>query len=615
MPDNNGMISISQLRSDSANNNETGKNVDGKELRTFDNGLKEFDPIANGFEHEQPNLLPDDKTRALEHFDQQWEEREREMDHYNELLEQYGGEITEEELREEMGQEFLTEALQDGSGGKFEEEDKTVGAKPGPVEVDSTVTREENENAELERELMEDDYDSYDSTHSTAGSPITIKDPNLTIRNPAPAREPEPAPEPPVQVAEPEPQVEYYEEPDPVVPSQIHEEVYGRKEEPKADPTMEVKTLELDPSTSEEDLSKEDRDLAALEDEDPNRPPVDDFDKKLRAELEKKFKPITKKYDLAHAVVVNKPVTVSNALAKTEAPDRRIFTWALFNSKAPVTIKGFTAVELNRLASYMDDSNPRRRPNPRAALNMLWDHIIGDKGASFEYWAKCTRYADLDHLWFGVYGACFNGSNYIPLSCTECKELTIADNVPLIDMVNFEKEEYKELLDDILQRPNESIDYSVVEYRVQVTDDLVVGLREPSVYDMVLVPAMLDNGFRRDYEDTLNIIPYITNIYRIIEEDGQLQLRPIAVKTFPNNEVKTAKAKVIQLSKVLRYMDSDHHNLVTKYIAQVNRDNTVQVSYKFPDSKCDHCGAHIDGEPMIASDAVFIRHRLAILGS
>ena len=70
-------IDISQLKNSGnstmpekePNSNNTGKNIDGKKLQDFGNGLKEFDPAANGFEHVKIERLPNDKDRALAAFD------------------------------------------------------------------------------------------------------------------------------------------------------------------------------------------------------------------------------------------------------------------------------------------------------------------------------------------------------------------------------------------------------------------------------------------------------------------------------------------------------------------------------------------------------------------
>ena len=150
-----------------------GKNIDGDNLRDFGNGLKEFDPLANGFTQEEEEKKKDDATAALEELDSQMKARREEVEKYNELLDQYGGEITEEELREELGQGKITKILQDGVGGKFEDQpgeraDASAILSDNDSREDtfhtSSVQTDVNNHAsqeldELEKELLEEDDD------------------------------------------------------------------------------------------------------------------------------------------------------------------------------------------------------------------------------------------------------------------------------------------------------------------------------------------------------------------------------------------------------------------------------------------------------------------------
>lgn len=60
-------MNIDELKSGNRKPQEdkTGKNIDGNNVRDFGNGLKEFDPAANGFKEEEKVLKPDDATSAL----------------------------------------------------------------------------------------------------------------------------------------------------------------------------------------------------------------------------------------------------------------------------------------------------------------------------------------------------------------------------------------------------------------------------------------------------------------------------------------------------------------------------------------------------------------------
>ena len=332
----NNTIDISQLKS--GNVDAPAKNIDGHEQRDFGNGMKEFDPAANGFKKEEKQLKPNDKDRALMEFDKQMESRREEVEQFNELIDQYGGQISEEELREELNQQHITEILHDGSGDKFEDKNTKVVEMAAPAKENVPV-QQSSELDELERELDDDMADEH----------IAI-----------PAHKPET-----VEVAKPT-----------TAAQTIQEEL--KPEPPKYIPVPD-KTKEKNIP----ELSDEDKDLAALEGD--VEAPTEDFDAKLKTELSKKMKPVTKKFDLSAVAVSNKPITVSNATNKVVRMDKKIFTWALPRSKRPVSVKAFTATELNVLQSYVEN-----RSRSRDVFKTIWDHIIGNKGDSFDTWAKCT---------------------------------------------------------------------------------------------------------------------------------------------------------------------------------------------------------------------------------
>ena len=555
----NNTIDISQLKS--GNVDAPAKNIDGHEQRDFGNGMKEFDPAANGFKKEEKQLKPNDKDRALMEFDEQMKSRREEVEQFNELIDQYGGQISEEELREELNQQHITEILHDGSGDKFEDKNTKVVEMAAPAKENVPV-QQSSELDELERELDDDMADEHIAV--PAHKPETVETAKPTTA--AQTIQEELKPEPPKYI-------------------------------PVPDKTKEKNIPEL---------SDEDKDLAALEGD--VEAPTEDFDAKLKAELSKKMKPVTKKFDLSAVAVSNKPITVSNATNKVVRMDKKIFTWALPRSKRPVSVKAFTATELNVLQSYVEN-----RSRSRDVFKTIWDHIIGNKGDSFDTWAKCTSYFDVDHLWFAIYGACFNGANYLPYTCPKCNEVTVANDIPLETMCKSDKPGAKEEIEK-LRHIADDPDFGNVfaGYRVQVSDQFVFEFKEPSIYDTVIVPTMFDAEFSRKYSDIIGVCAYISNIYCIDMEGDSPVLRPIAVKEFINNETKTQKAKVIQYAKIIRTLESDQYSVIMGHVNAMNESDSVY--YCLPAVSCDHCKQEIEEERSAAADLVFMRHRLAILG-
>lgn len=641
-------IDISQLKNNgkpSTSAQPSGKNIDGTAIRDFGNGLKEMDPSANGFEYVKIERKPNDKDRALQAFDEQMRQRREEVEKYNELLDQYGGQISEEELREELNQGHITQTLHDGAGDVFEDEPgknvdaSTIIGDQSSDNIQNENIQESSEMDELERELeMEDmkmDGHQYQSDafvdpnlaklkaqqeetipEETAKDPVSLAQaisPKINTKTPEDVDIQEENPIKEEQVVTPNP-IATEPEPQVVTPHQV-----PTKSEPIVDSTPEVSAKESVASgvkpievpaqniKAEDTMSEEDKDLKALDDD--TEEPVEDFDEKLKQELAKKMRPVSKKFDLANAVVVDKaPVTVTNALADVVPLDRRVFTWGLYRSKRPIAIKGFTATELNNLGSYIDNAS-----RSRDVFKAVWDHIVRGQGRDFDAWMKTTSYYDVDHIWFAVYGACFSDSNYLPYTCDKCNEVTVSADIPLERMCKFKNEEIKEEFSNILKSPFEQNMGSVfAEYRVQVSDSFVIGLKEPSIYDAVIVPNTLDAEFRTKYRDIIGLNAYISNIYKIMVVNNRVELHPIAVKQFVGNETKSIKARIIQYAKIIRSLTSDQYNIIMGHINSLNDTDTLY--YRLPSISCDHCKKEISEERQAAADLVFMRHRLAILG-
>ena len=624
-------IDISQLKSGGSstakpkeqNQNDSGKNIDGQALRKFDGGLNEFDPAANGFQPVKIERKPNDKDRALQAFDKQMAERREEVEKYNELLDQYGGQISEEDLRTELGQDHITKTLHDGVGGEFEDKPgQNVDAsaiirddQPEGIEQDEQISPELDE---LERELEMEDVMDTQSYQQTPQSEFV--DPNLARLRAKQAEEQANQneavevshEEPASNAVQPTVNPDYaqethidHEDKVPVQSSAIHEEAKAVNAQDSV--SSGAKPIEVAAAPKQTDMSEEDKDLKALDD-DADVAPTEDFDEKLKAELAKKMRPVSKKFDLANAVVSQTPVTVTNALADIVPLNKKVFTWGLYRSKRPVTVKAFTATELNSLSSYMDNA-----ARSRDVFKAIWDHIVRGKGRDFDAWLKTTSYYDVDHLWFAVYGACFAETNYLPYTCPECSEITVSADINLNQMCKFASDEIKEEFNKILHSPSEQSMGSVfAEYRVQVSDSFVVGLREPSIYDAVIVPNMLDTEFRNKYRDIIGLNAYISNIYKVVDTGAQIELHPIAVKQFIGNETKSVKARIIQYAKIIRSLTSDQYNIIMGHINTLNETDTIY--YRLPAVTCDHCKKEIPEEREAAADLVFMRHRLGILG-
>ena len=548
--------------------NLAGKNVEGKDIRDFGNGMKEFDPTANGFQAETANKGKSDEQKALELFDQQIEARQEEVRAFNELLEINGGSVTEEELRQANGEDFITKQLRDGAGDVNDDGNAAPAPTAPSVEDTSNLFEDKEEDdsdelAALEKELEEDD-------NMSIASSVSVKE-EKSVSTGTTQQEPISA-----AVSNPSKVVDF-------VP---------RKESVE----------------DENGESEEDKDLAALDGVPGEESTDDDFESKLKAELNKKLQPVSRKLNLSTTTIVQKPVNVNHLIERTQNKNSRVFTWALMRSGRPITIQSFNATELNVL-----NSNARNANMTLEVFRTIWKHIVGAKGDSFEAWCKSTSYFDTNHIWMAIYGACFERSNYLPFSCPKCNDVTVTTDTPIMDMVNFANDEAKQRFNDIrnMRDDDPAMGNCFAVQLVQVSDDIVIGFREPSIYTSIVENSLYDSEFRRKYSDIINIISYIENIYMIDEDEN---LRPVSTKEYVNNDSKTAKAKVIQYAKIIRNLSSDEYSTIMANIIEMGKTSD-DVSYKMPEITCDHCKATIPSENQDASGLVFTRHQLVMFGA
>ena len=611
-------IDISQLKSGAnpptPDKNE-GKNIDGQDLRDFGGGLKEFDPTANGFEPEKVEFSKSDKDKALEACDAMFDRMDAEVAAYNDLLEMNGGVVTEEELREHLGQQGLTKWLQDGKGQKFEEKPEQEIPETQVTDDQATTPVEEKTSSELdelEREL-EEDYDLEDTQQPVQEEPVKeTKSFAETIKE---KDEAERAKQQSMYVISTEPSNENI----PVGPGTTKESKIKTEPAREAFGSRDIKspvggnattgTINIaERKTTSDGESQEDKDLAALDDD--YEAPVDDFEEKLKAELAKKIKPVTKHYDLSAMTIAAKPISVNNAITNIGGNITRTFKWPLLHSNRPIVMKGYSATELNELSNLSSDKNG----NPVDVFRNMWDHLAAGKGQDFRTWTKCTSYYDVNHIWFAIYGACFKDTNYVPYSCGSCNELMVSTDIPVEKMVKFDSEKVKEKFNQIMSMPIEpNMGNIKAKARVQISDTLVADFSEPSIYDAVIMPNNLDAEFRQKYNDVIGLMGYLDDLYIIRDFGNGPQLSPIAIKEFHDNEIKQVKAKIIQYAKIIRSLPSDQHNIILATITSMNE--AEDMSYQLPAVTCEHCGKEIPSDINSAYDLVFLRHRLALLGA
>lgn len=545
----------------------------------------EVTPEQMGFKPKPVEKGEDDEDKVLNMLDNVIiPKKVKEVIDFNESIEAGGGQLSEEEWRREQGMDHINEMV----GTKLKDANKVESnERINPLDdfnshLDEIEQLEKDFYDEEEEDMVdEDDGDILNST------PTTQK-PTLIV-NPIENKE-----------------------------TTVHDNVI-KKATTVEDKDIEkiIKIPEADkvefPSMSTfvfpDDEKEEDDDVIADS-------PAESQDKQvemLKSAIKEKIKPITNTFDISTFSISTKPVTISNTLANNNAPKVHVVDWALYSSEKPITMKGFTGTEIDKI-SNVDDS--RNRYNAlREQWGTIYEHIIDpNKPETFEQWLKVTSYLDIDDIWMAIYKACFEGANYLPYNCTnrDCNHVWLTDDMDIMEMVKFKDDKAKNKFNEILNKESDPSHQLMHTEIVPISNTYAMAFREPSIYNMLFEISLLDPNFTKKYQDLIAIIVYIDNIYYIDMEAKQL--RPITVKEFPNNAAKAIRARIIQYSKVIRTLTSDQYNILLGYMQEINKIGD-DIQYILPEATCPKCGAKITEQVHRGNDLVFTRHQLASIAA
>ena len=351
----------------------------------------------------------------------------------------------------------------------------------------------------------------------------------------------------------------------------------------------------------------DDNDFAELED-DESDDDTKERTKELKQEIVEKIVPF-KKIDSSKFVVSEKPISISNALKVTST--ERLVEWMLPATDAVIVLKSFKGIDIQNL---IPDRTVNRINHYRRVYNTFFNKMMNAKQyATMEQWIKTVKLLDEDHLYFAGYLSAFKDSNVMPFECTECKKV-FTKEVPIEDLVVYKNDKVKKRVQDKLnsdpsfKQKNAEIDV----YIEQISDDYAIGIKDPSIFNIYFENGMLDEAFANKYSNILSLATYIDSIYKI--DYNTNSFIPIKPKAYPNDIVKTAKAKIILVNKIIQTLTSDQYSYVLAMINNLNMKED-DITYKMPDVVCPHCGKKIIGGPTTARDLLFTRHQLAAVGN
>ena len=331
---------------------------------------------------------------------------------------------------------------------------------------------------------------------------------------------------------------------------------------------------------------------------------------RFKNSIREKIKPVTAAFDISTYTIANKVVSFNNAVQASTNRYRSV-KWSLMRSGRPITMRSFKSTELDAMNNGTNTDS--RYMTVKKQYSILYNHIMDPKPKTVEEWAKVHSFLDLEHIWFAVYRACFEGANYIPRDCADtktCRNTFLSDNIPIMDMVKFENDGAKRKFFKILNDESKNENSLYISEMVPISDSYAVTMREPSIYNIVFETALLDEEFLDKHQDLISVLAYIDKIYRI--DHANHQLIPIETPLFQNNVTKTYKGRIKTYSKVIDTLTSDQYRYIITMIDNINKRGN-EVQYVYPSMTCPKCNTTIAETIRNPQTMVFLRHQLVNL--
>lgn len=377
-------------------------------------------------------------------------------------------------------------------------------------------------------------------------------------------------------------------------------------EQTVVDPEDDDKELDIidDDIINDLGLADEMREIEEKEREERLNKRMSTFKDQLRTMLV----PNKTKTDLSKFKILKSTMPASNILSK-QAEETPYYTWVLPYTGISVSVSPLSAIEIQNLINTEEGRNNVEAA--RAQFELIWKHLHPKCNAgSFENWCKKIHYADIDHLYFAVYKACFQNANIIGFQCqnTKCDNI-FAEKREIMEMVKFGSDKDKELFDKLYQK-DPSVDCTLEEDLMEVSDKYAIGVGPITLYNILFEINFVDKAMTEKYDTFVGMAATIKSLYRIDEEKEALI--PIAFRTDKNDVVKTYKYRIASLYKIFNTLSDIDLNDISDRIGEYadKYAESINISYQMPAATCPECGDEIQAAEAPAQQLVFIRHRL-----
>lgn len=390
-----------------------------------------------------------------------------------------------------------------------------------------------------------------------------------------------------------------------VVEEEVIEEAPKYLHQPKEEVEEDNDEEDLD-ITVEKTVITDDTDTVAEDDEIEAKISEEETDESfeiLKKMVTEKLKPVSKRIDLSGFTVASKG-TNTNVFKTKEVTASK---WVLPFTGITILMKELLGTDLERLRMVMQANDAR------STLQIVYDNIVSPK-PSFDKWLNSIAGMDYEHLFMAVYVASFNGSNHMPIDCTNknCKEKSyITDDIPFTELVSYKDDVAKaKFMKLYKEEPSESKGLKAAEI-IAISEDYAIGLCVPTLYGAMIEPGYFTDDFIRKHASVISLLPYIDKMYII--DNNNKQLVPIEYKDYPLDPGKTAKSKAVKYGKIFATLTSDEITTLRACVQAVG-DNEDIISYKQPSTTCPHCGhQNPEVENVNPSSLVFLRNQLGLL--
>ena len=373
----------------------------------------------------------------------------------------------------------------------------------------------------------------------------------------------------------------------------------------------DIDEIDTEEESSEEDTSDED-----------DKAKTEAIKATIREEIKHKFNPIQKKLDLSGFTISKKAINATKVISELKTKAIECADGVLYSEERAVRMSAWKPMEIQSIdPQRLRGGQSNYNKFVENKLKLIYEHIIdANKPKSFEAWCQITPNTVMDDYMFTAYKATFGTANIVTFNCTNenCNNVFL-QNVPVHSMIKFSSESVKEKYMKILTEGN--TDSTTTDYKVdlfQVSDDYVIGLKIPSLYNTYIEPTLVDQNFTRKYEDLILLLTYVDSMYQI--DAANQQLIPIDTKPVANDKALSYKRRIKTFATILKSLTSDQLQALSvetdKYDAgKLDDDGNLikDVTYVFPERVCEKCGKKIEEVEVNPDSMLFTRHQLGLM--